>query len=285
MQIRFQTRRISASFIVLFSFLFALYPSSKTVAQGNLLIAPKRAVFESRERYKELNLSNTGNDTARYTISFIHYRMKENGSLEELPKSDNSLLFADSFVRFFPRTVILAPGESQVVRLQLTQTSRMFEGEYRTHLYFRSVPKPEPLGETETKQSDTTAITIKLNAVFGIAVPVIIRVGQSTTKVGVANCSFEKADGPYVKLALLRSGNMSCYGDITIDYVAPSGVVTRVAEQKGIAIYTPIDRREVKLAVRNASDVDYTKGKLHIVYHARDNLSQHSIGQTEIYLN
>src|SRR6476646_573068 len=123
MQIRFQNRRISASFSLLFAFFLALYPSLKTVAQGNLLIAPKRAVFESRERYKELTLSNTGNDTARYNISFIHYRMKENGSLEELSRSDNSLLFADSFVRFFPRTVILPPGESQVVRLQLTQTS------------------------------------------------------------------------------------------------------------------------------------------------------------------
>lgn len=289
MQILFLTGRPSApffpSFILLLSFFLTLYPSSRIYAQGNLLVAPKRAVFEARERYKELTLSNIGEDTARYDISFKHYRMKENGSLEELSAPDAGTQFADSFVRFFPRTVTLAPGESQVVRLQLTQTGKMVEGEYRSHLYFRSVPKPKPLGETETKKADSSAITIKLNAVFGIAVPVIIHVGEATTKVGVTNCSFEKADVPFVKMNLNRTGNMSCYGDITIDHIAPSGVVTRVAEQKGVAVYTPNEQRQVKLTLRTAADLDYTKGKLHVVYKAQENLSQNSIGQTEIYLN
>lgn len=289
MQILFPPGRPSPfvfpSFILLFSLLLTLSPSSRTAAQGNLLVAPKRAVFEARERYKELTLSNTGKDTARYDISFKHYRMKENGSLEELSAPYAGTRYADSFVRFFPRTVTLGPGESQVVRLQLTQTGRMVEGEYRSHLYFRSVPKPRPLGETETKKSDSSAITIKLNAVFGIAVPVIIHVGEVTTKVGLSNCSFEKTDMPFVKMTLDRTGNMSCYGDITVDFVAPSGAVTRVAEQKGLALYTPLEHRQVKLALRMAPDLDYTKGKLHIVYKAQENLSQNSIGQTEISLN
>jgi hypothetical protein len=288
MQIICQRRGLPASFhpffILLFSFFLTLFLSSKTVAQGNLLVAPKRAVFEGRERYKELTLSNTGKDTARYDISFKHYRMKENGSLEELTVPDAGSPFADSFVRFFPRTVTLAPGESQAVRLQLTQTGRLVGREYRSHLYFRSVPKPKPLGETETKKSDSNAITIKLNAVFGIAVPVIIHVGEATTTVGLSGCSFEQAEVPLVKMTLLRTGNMSCYGDITIDHVAPSGEVTRVAEQKGVAVYTPLEQRQVKLALRTAADIDYTRGKLHVVYKAQENLSQNSIGQTEIYL-
>jgi hypothetical protein len=281
-------RRLSGIFSLCPAFFFTLLIfalSLKATAQGDLLIAPKRAVFEARERYKELNVSNIGKDTARYEISLIHYRMKEDGSLEKLSAQDAGALFADSFVRFFPRTVTLSPGELQVVRLQLTQTSTMINGEYRSHLYFRSVPKQKPLGETETKRTDSSTLSIKLNAVFGIAVPVIIRVGESTTKVGVSGCSFEKSSLPSVKMTLERTGNMSCYGDITIDHVAISGTVTRVAELKGIAIYTPLEKRQVKLALRTIPGIDYTTGKLHVVYKAQENLSQNSIAQTEVYLN
>jgi hypothetical protein len=271
--------------LLVFSFIYTLAPSSGIYAQGNLLVAPKRAVFEARERYKEITLSNIGKDTARYEISFKHYRMKENGSLEELSSPDPGTKFADSFVRFFPRTVTLAAGESQVVRLQLTKTGRMMEGEYRSHLYFRSVPKPKPLGEAETEKEETGAISIKLNAVFGIAIPVIIHAGDLSSKVGVSDCSIEKADVPVVKLKINRTGNMSCYGDLTIDHISPSGTISRVAEQKGIALYTPLEERQVKLPLKKSPDLDYTKGKLHIVYKAHENLSQNSIGQTELLLN
>jgi hypothetical protein len=275
----------SFSLIVSFCFFLTLYPASKIRAQGNLLVAPKRAVFEGRDRYKELTLSNTGKDTARYDISFKHYRMKENGALEELSVPDPGTQFADSFVRFFPRTVTLAPGEAQVVRIQLTQIGKIVEGEYRSHLYFRSVPKSKPLGEKETKTADSSSITIKLNAIFGIAVPIIIRVGETTTKIGVTNCSFEKADAPFVKMTLNRTGNMSCYGDITVDYISPSGTATRVVEQKGLAIYTPIEQRQVRILLPTKAGLDYTKGKLHVVYKAQENLNQNSIGQMEIHLN
>ena len=266
-------------------FLITLVPAGESIAQGNLLVAPKRAVFENRDRYKEINLSNTGNDTARYDISFRNYRMTVSGNLEELSTPDEGAPFADSFVRLFPRTVTLAPGESQVVRLQLHQSGKMVEGEYRSHLYFRSVPKPEPRGEADTSKKDETALTIKLNAVFGIAVPVIVRVGESSTRVGITNSKFENESVPNVKFSLTRTGNMSCYGDITIDYISPSGSVTRVAEQKGIAIYAPIEKRNVKLPLIRNSNIDYSKGKLHVVYKAQANLTQSSIGQTEIYLN
>ncbi|WP_121357444.1 fimbrial biogenesis chaperone [Flavisolibacter nicotianae] len=281
-------RRISPTSFSCLAFFFTfltVVPSLKATAQGDLLIAPKRTVFEGRERYKELNVSNIGKDTARYEISLIHYRMKEDGSLEKLSAQDSGILFADSFVRFFPRMVTLSPGESQVVRLQLTQTSAMSNGEYRSHLYFRSVPKQKPLGEIETKKTDSNTFSIKLNAVFGIAVPVIIRVGETTMKVGLSNCSFDKSGLPSVKMTLERVGNMSCYGDITIDHVATSGTVTRVAELKGIAVYTPLEKRQVKLALHPIPGIDYTTGKLHVVYTAKENLSQNSIAQTEVYLN
>jgi P pilus assembly chaperone PapD len=109
-------------------------------AQGNLLITPMRVVFEGQKKIQELNLANTGNDTARYMISLIEIRMNSNGTFERISEPDSGQLFASKFLRFFPRSVILAPGEAQLIKVQLTKTGQLRDGEYRSHIYFRAVP-------------------------------------------------------------------------------------------------------------------------------------------------
>ena len=56
----------------------------KATAQGNLLVTPKRVVFEGLKRSEELNLANVGSDTATYMISFIQIRMKVDGYVETI---------------------------------------------------------------------------------------------------------------------------------------------------------------------------------------------------------
>ena len=68
-------------------------------AQGNLLVTPRRVVFDGSSRVMELNLANTGRDTARYNISFIQYRMTEEGAFEEITEPDPGQFFADNHLR------------------------------------------------------------------------------------------------------------------------------------------------------------------------------------------
>ncbi|AWO01431.1 hypothetical protein DLD77_06865 [Chitinophaga alhagiae] len=132
--------------------LLSALPFRQTMAQGNLMIMPRRVVFENSKRLHELNLINTGQDTARYAISLKHYRMKDDGSFEEIDTAAHDASFADKYLRFFPRNVVLGPGEAQSVRIQLTQTGRLLPGEYRSHLYFRAVPNEAPLGQEPAGQ-------------------------------------------------------------------------------------------------------------------------------------
>lgn len=256
------------------------------VAQGDLMIMPKRLVFEGRKKAGELSLVNTGKDTARYEITLVHYHMKEDGTMVELKGSDSTFLKADKFIRFFPRSVVLAPNEAQTVRMQVINSGKMTDGEYRSHFYFRAVPNPDPHAYKPGKK-DSTAITFRLKPIFGISVPVIIKVGESTAKAGLDNASFENKAGkaPLVKATLTRTGNMSLYGDITVDYISPDGVVTKVAAVKGIAVYTPIEQRHVKIPLNTITGVDYSKGKLHVVYQAQENVNQNNIAQSEVYLH
>ena len=124
--------------------------TSNLEAQGNLLITPRRVVFEGTKKNEELNLANTGSDTATFNVSMVQYRMKEDGAFEEIKEPDPGQNFADKYVRFFPRSVTLAPNESQVVKMQLYRTTELQPGEYRSHVYFRAVPKVTALGADES---------------------------------------------------------------------------------------------------------------------------------------
>ena len=250
------------------------------------MVFPRRVVFEGSKRSQTLNLANTGMDTARYNISFVQYRMKEDGSFEEIAQPDSGENFADKYIRFFPRSVILAPNDAQAVKIQLFKADQMSPGEYRSHLYFRAIPAEKPLGEKEVLK-DTTSISIKLVPVFGITVPVIIRIGESTTKVSISDVSFEMVNDtmPIIKMAFNRTGNMSVYGDIAIDYISPQGEVMRVSFIQGMAVYTPNPVRRLKVDVDKTLGIDYRKGKLHIVYTAQSDTKSEKLAETELLLH
>src|SRR5210317_878009 len=85
--------------------------SIASYSQGNLLITPRRVVFDGSSRSIDLNLANTGTDTASYAISLVQIRMTAEGGFESITEPDPGQRFADRFLRFFPRTVTLGPGE------------------------------------------------------------------------------------------------------------------------------------------------------------------------------
>ena len=145
------------AFIVSLLALFccSLFSGAEAHAQGNLLITPRRAVFEGNQRTIDLNLANTGADSATYAISIVQIRMTEEGSFETITEPDPGQRFADRYLRYFPRSVTLGPNEAQVVKVQLTGGSELEQGEYRSHFYFRAVPDSRPLGDVSARDRGT----------------------------------------------------------------------------------------------------------------------------------
>lgn len=259
--------------------------SSSLFAQGDLLITPRRVVFEGSKRSMDLNLANTGKDSATYAISLIQIRMKEDGGFETITEPDPGQRFSDRFIRFFPRSVTLGPGEAQTIKVQLIRTNELSEGEYRSHFYFRSVPQIKPLGEAG-KPEDSTNISVKLIPVFGITIPAIVRVGESNTKVTLSDLSFrtEKDTIPLLDMALNRTGNMSVYGDITVDHISPQGKITRVGVANGVAVYTPNAARRIKLYLMNVPGVEFNTGKLKVTYTASSDVKPARLAEAELLL-
>jgi hypothetical protein len=236
-------------------------------AQGDLLIFPKRVVFDGQKKTQELNLANTGRDTARYLISVVQIRMKEDGKFENIALPDSGQNFADKYFRFFPRSVTLAPNEAQMVKVQLVKTNEMLPGEYRSHIYFRAEREKRPLGE-EDLIKDSTSITVSLTPIFGISIPLIIKVGASTAKITVSDMGLTLINDtiPALKVKFNRSGNMSTYGDITINHIAPNGKVNAIGSIQGVAVYTPTPTRFFTIALDKSKGVNLRAGKLQLVY-------------------
>jgi P pilus assembly chaperone PapD len=280
--------RGSSLFILLAAglILVTLFSSLTIKAQGDLMIMPRRIVFEGNKKSQELTLANTGKDTAKYTVSIVQFRMKEDGAFESITEPDPGQNFADKYLRFFPRTVTLAPNESQIVKVQLTKADKLAPGEYRSHIYFRAVPKQKPLGE-EDAPADTTSISVKLVAVFGITIPAIIQVGESDMKVSISDISLQMTSDniPRLNMTFNRTGNMSAYGDVSIDYIAPDGKSTQVGIVKGMAVYTPNKLRRLWIDLNKVAGVDYKTGKLHVVFSTPTDLKSSKIAEADFVLN
>ncbi|MCY7311525.1 MAG: hypothetical protein LH619_12160 [Chitinophagaceae bacterium] len=236
-------------------------------AQGDLMLYPKRIIFEGSKRSQEINLANSGKDTARYVLSVVQIRMKEDGSFETITDPDPGQNFADKYFRIFPRNVVLPPNEAQTVKVQLINTGEMQPGEYRSHLYVRAEEEKKPLGEEDTL-NDAKTISVKIKAVFGISIPVIIRSGENTSKINISDVSFiqEKEVPATLRFTFNRNGNMSVYGDVLVDYISPDGKKIRVGAANGLSVYTPTTKRNFNLSLTQTPGVDFHKGSLQVTY-------------------
>ncbi len=280
-------KKISTSKVVIlvaFSIFSILFSSINVLAQGDLLVTPRRIVFKGNKKTQSIHLANSGNKDASYMVSFRQYAMQENGTFLEVTEPEPGQNFASDYVRFFPRTVTLAPGESQTVKLQLSRTRGLEDGEYRSHIYFRSVPEEVPLGEDDPN-ADTTTISIQITPIFGITIPVIFRIGEPSIDISLTDLSLEIDDEGKHQLSytINREGNQSIYGSFKVDYISEKGKKTQVGIVNGVAVYTPINSRYFKLSLSDG--FDYTNGKLVIRYVSPSDLKKETYAEAELLLD
>ncbi len=255
-------------------------------AQGNLLLFPKRIVFEGPVKMQALSLINTGTDTVNYLISLVQYRMTEDGKFEKITSPDPEQQFAGDYIRFYPRHILLPPNKAQTVKVQLNNTNDLKPGEYRSHIYFRAEPDKKPLGEKETV-TDSTAISVTITSVFGISIPVIIRVGESNTQLSIRASKPEVLNDSLLQLKIVinRGGNMSAYGDITVDHISDQGKITRLATLNGLAVYTPYPKRNILIPLATNTGLQMNSGKLHISYKTQADAGSVLLAETALPLN
>jgi P pilus assembly chaperone PapD len=236
-------------------------------AQGDLLVSPVRVVFEGNKQKEEISLVNIGNDTATYSVSFLQYNMTEDGNFVLIEKPEEGQMFADPYLRIFPRQVTLAPREAQVVRLQFRRKPGMASGEYRSHLYFRAEKEIKPLGQ-DLSEKDPELMSVQITPIFGISIPVIIRTGEVkvVSTLSDLKIEFEQDTIANLKLVINRTGNISVYGDIIVEYIPAKGKPVEIGLVRGVAVYTSTNKRNFSVRLNNTKDINLSTGKLRVRY-------------------
>ena len=254
-------------------------------AQGDLLITPLRVVFDGKTNKEELSLVNIGTDTAVYSVSFLQYNMTEEGQFEIIEKPMPGQMFANPFLRIFPRSITLAPHEGQVVRLQYRKAKDMADGEYRSHIYFRSEKNNKALGIEKTVK-DSATMGVQITPIYGISIPVIIREGKVDVKSGLTDIAIEKQDTITVlKLTITRDGNISSYGDVSVDYIGKNGKSVNIGIVKGVPVYTTVNKRNIKIKLNNLSGLDLATGKLKVLFTSPKDTPYTVFAEKELILN
>jgi hypothetical protein len=192
--------------------------------------------------------------------------MTEDGKFELINNSADGQMFADPYLRVFPRKVTLAPKESQVVRLQLRRKPDMQAGEYRSHLYFRAEKESAPLS-LEAKK-DSKLMAVQITPVFGISIPVIIRSGNVNVASTLSDMRMEIQQDTITNLKFFinRTGNISIYGDIVAEYVPANGKAVEIGLARGVAVYTGISKRNFSLRLQKLKGVNLDSGKIRVKF-------------------
>jgi hypothetical protein len=214
---------------------------------GDLLVAPTRIVLDGR-RGAEVILNNIGDEPATYRVSVQFRRMTEDGGLDDVEEPNATDKIAEDMIVYAPRRVTLAPHQPQAIRIAARPPEGLPDGEYRVHMLFRAIPAPTPI-VAAAAQEPVKGIHFQLTPIYGVTIPIIVRLGNLEATAGIANVHLEKKDGkPAVALDLSRSGTRSTYGEVR---VLKAGVKDPIAVQKGVAVYTDVARRHVSIPVQD----------------------------------
>lgn len=236
------TRAVAAAALFAAPILLPTQPANAGV--GDLLVAPTRLILNGG-RSAEIILNNIGEEAATYRISAEFRRMKPDGMLEEVANPNAAEKAARDMLIFAPRRVTLAPNEPQSIRIAARPPQGLPDGEYRVHLLFRAIPPSTPV--TQPASAPAKGLSFRLTPVYGVTIPVIVRLGNLSVKAGISNVRAEKRDGkPVIELELDRSGDRSTFGEVR---VLKAGVKDPIAIARAVAVYTELNEREVIVPV------------------------------------
>jgi P pilus assembly chaperone PapD len=221
---------------------FVLTATPLNAGVGDLLVAPTRIILDGR-RGTEIILNNIGDDVATYRVSVELRRMKADGTLENVTAPNARESAAESMILYAPRKVTLPPNQPQSIRINARAPQGLADGEYRAHLLFRAIPDAKPV----TAQKPAQGVSFRLTPVYGVTIPVIVRLGNLSATAAIANVAKHNEGGkPVIGLDLTRAGDRSTFGEVR---VMKAGVAEPIAMAGGIAVYTEVNQRHVTIPI------------------------------------
>lgn len=247
-------------------------PVANTVA-ANLNISPKRVTFDRTGRSATVYIFYQGGAPGAFDISVVDRVMLPDGQILPLAEAEAKPELKDlvarqksakAMIMVTPRRATLAPGKGQTIRIRIAPDPAAPEaaGEFRSHLTVTTIPPPD-IGLTAEQAAAATPgqLQFVINSVFGLSIPVIVRVGAPDVRAAIENAKLGYAevstDGvtaakrtAVVNFDLVRVGGSSLFGNLEVRSSKGRGEPLGVA--RGVGVYTEIGRRSMQIPLSRA---------------------------------
>lgn len=238
-------------------------PEGAVSGLGDINLYPKRLVLTDRDRIGTIGLYNRSNVTGDYEITITDKLMLPDGRIVDL----GSVTAADmppeyrpasAMLRWSPRNVQLPGNESQTIRIMPRVPLGLPAGEYRSHFTVFAQPPVAAGGDAIDDiaiPDRALGIGVQLLPRFGISVPVILRIGETSLVSGITSIAYERTGDrkAALRVTLSREGTRSSFGDIV---VTAAGTSKPAALLRGIGIYTEVTSRSVDVPFDAAFNPD-----------------------------
>lgn len=249
----------------------------RAAAEASLFIYPTLVMFEGHRTSAEVTIANRGDETGTFEIGWANMSMTPEGGLirheEEVPWS------IQPFVRYSPRRVTLAPGESQVIKIALRRDDTVPEGEYYAHMRVVTInsaavgsvsgdgPEPEP--------------GVSITARSAVAIPVVWRNSRAAPAATIESIEIDAAANA-LTVDVSRQGLLSARGFVhVVSGRGESRDTPMLAEPMPLILYPSIERRSISIPLLEGVTVDALPADAKVVFSADEELTDQTLVYSE----
>ncbi len=258
--------------ILLLLAIMSLVPSLAQ-ASAVLFIHPTLIVFEGNERSGTITVSNRGDETGTYEMSWTDMTMTPDGGL--VKHKGPAPWSLQSYVRYSPRRVTLAPLESQVIRIAVRRGLDVPEGEYYSHFRVLTLNSEDP-STAEANTTEEVAATVIIEARSAVAIPVVWRNSRSSSSASIDAVRVDQNTNQ-LSIDVLRHGLLSVRGYLHVFETAADGARSPLAEPVPLVIYANLDARTMTVELNDGVSAGSLERGTEVYYSTDLEMSDRSI--------
>lgn len=237
-----------------------------------LFIHPTLVVFEGNERSATITLSNRGDQTGTFEMSWTDMTMTPDGGL--VKHEGPAPWSLQSYVRYSPRRVTLAPLEAQVVRIALRRGADVPEGEYYSHFRVLTLNSEDPAA-AEEDSSEPVAAAVVIQARSAVAIPIVWRNSRADSSASIEAVRIDQ-DTNQLSVDVQRHGPVSVRGYLHVIDTS-NGARQPLATPVPLVIYPNLDARTMTIELKDGIMAANLKRGTEVFYSSDLEMSDKSI--------
>lgn len=234
-------------------------------SKAQTLFSQYRVIYE-KNGIMSMYLSNPTEKSYNYKITFEDKEMDRTGNVHAVPNDKTFSHTLVKYLRVFPRSVVITPGNSQEVQIQLKTPDSLPDGEYRSFITF--LPLDDTSNASRDSVNEGTRVALKVQ--MATSIPIIYRKNAVVGQVMIDSVGLTSYNDSVkiLNLSIQRDGNRSIYGKLNVIGSKNGIPVPLFTSKANVVMYCEVPSLKVSVPV-NLNLVDRAQdGKvyLNIIY-------------------